>query len=176
VYSIVKRHLGRIEVQAETGRGTTFSIWLPAAQKPPSAAPMAPEPLARQSGRVLLMDDEEAIRLAVAALLQRLGIEAVVVNDGAQVLREYAAANAAGRPYNLVILDLTVPGGMGGRETMEQLLRMDPQVRALVSSGYSNDPVLAHYRAHGFLGMVPKPCNIEELAQIIHAALKGEAA
>jgi signal transduction histidine kinase/CheY-like chemotaxis protein len=176
VYSIVKRHLGRIEVQSETGRGTTFSIWLPAAQKPPSAAPMAPEPLARQSGRVLLMDDEEAIRLATAALLQRLGIEAVVANDGAQVLREYAAARAAGRPYDLVILDLTVPGGMGGRETMEQLLRMDPQVRALVSSGYSNDPVLAHYRAHGFLGMVPKPCDIEELARVIHAALKGEAA
>ena len=175
VYSIIKRHLGRIEVQSEPGRGTTFSIWLPAAQKPPSAAPMIPKPLARQFGRVLLMDDDEAIRLTAAALLQRLGVEAVPVDDGAQVLREYAAARAAGRPYDLVILDLTVPGGMGGRETMEQLLRMDPQVRALVSSGYSSDPVLAHYRAHGFLGLVPKPYDIEELARVIHAALKGEA-
>jgi signal transduction histidine kinase/CheY-like chemotaxis protein len=176
VYSIVKRHLGRIEVQSEVDRVTTFSIWLPAAQKPPAAAPAAPEPPARQNGRVLLMDDDEAIRRSAAALLQRLGIEAVVVDDGAQVLREYAAARDAGRPYDLVILDLTVPGGMGGRETMEKLLQLDPQVRALVSSGYSSDPVLAHYRAHGFLGIVPKPYDITELARVIRVALRGEAA
>jgi nitrogen-specific signal transduction histidine kinase/CheY-like chemotaxis protein len=172
VYSIIKRHLGRIEVQSKVSEGTTFFIWLPAAQEPPAASAAAAEPPARPGGRVLLMDDDEAIRGAAEALLEHIGFEAVVVGDGELALREYAAAREAGRPFDLVILDLTVPGGMGGRETMEKLLQMDPQVRALVSSGYSSDPVLAHYRAHSFVGMVAKPYDIAELTSAIQAALK----
>ncbi len=173
VYSVVKKHAGRIEVRSTPGEGTTFDIWLPAAQKPPSVSPLVDAQLVPQGGRVLLMDDEEAIRRSAAALLQRIGMEVVAVEEGNEVLREYTAARKANQPYDLVILDLTVPGGMGGRETFEKLRQVDPQVRALVSSGYSSDPVLAQYRAHGFLGMVPKPYDIAELSRAIQAALKG---
>ena len=173
VYSIIKRHAGRVEVQSKPGEGTTFRIWLPAADEAPAATALPEAVILPRSGRrVLLMDDEEAIRLAAVALLQRLGMEAVVADDGAQALREYAAAREAGRPFDLVILDLTVPGGMGGRETIERLLNIDPRVRVLVSSGYSSDPVLAHHRAHGFLGVVAKPYTIAELTSAIEAALK----
>jgi CheY-like chemotaxis protein len=87
------------------------------------------------------------------------------------VVREYGAARTAGRPYDAVILDLTVPGGMGGLEAMEALRKLDPEVRAIVSSGYSSDPVLANYRAHGFLGMVPKPYKITDLSKTIQTVL-----
>ena len=121
------------------------------------------------------MDDEEAIRHMAAALLKRMGIEAMVVSDGQQALLAYAAARTAGRPFNLVILDLTVPGGMGGRETIERLRQMDPAVRALVSSGYSSDPVLARHRDHGFLGIVAKPYDLAELTAAINGALRPAA-
>ena len=91
-------------------------------------------------------------------------------------MREYALAREAGRPFDVVILDLTVPGGMGGRETIEKLRQMDPQVRAIVSSGYSHDPVLAQYRAHGFLGMVPKPYDLHELLKVVYTVMQGNAA
>jgi two-component system, cell cycle sensor histidine kinase and response regulator CckA len=178
VYSIVKRHAGRVEVQSKLGTGTTFRIWLPAAAEVPAAeAPAPPEATvpAPSSGRVLLMDDEDAIRRTAEALLKRIGIEVTVTGDGREALLAYSAARTAARPFDLVILDLTVPGGMGGRETLENLRQMDPGVRALVSSGYSSDPVLAHYRAHGFLGMVAKPYDLTELTAAIHAALQPKA-
>jgi CheY-like chemotaxis protein len=173
VYSIVKKHSGRIEVRSKMGAGTTFEIWLPAALKPPSESPLVEQKLVPQGGRVLVMDDEEAIRRSATALLQRIGMEVVAVDDGDEAVREFTRARAAARPFDLVILDLTVPGGMGGRETVEKLREVDPQVRALVSSGYSSDPVLAQYRVHGFLGMVPKPYDLTELSRAIQSALKN---
>jgi two-component system, cell cycle sensor histidine kinase and response regulator CckA len=175
VYSIVNKHLGRIEVHSTVGEGTTFDVWLPAAQRPPDPA-IPPETMpVRQHGRVLVMDDEQTIRESAAALLERVGLETQAVSDGAAVLREYAVAKEAGRPYDVVILDLTVPGGMGGRETIEKLREIDPQVRAIVSSGYSRDPVLAQYRDHGFLGIVPKPYDLHELVKVVHTVIQGEA-
>jgi CheY-like chemotaxis protein len=129
----------------------------------------------RQHGRVLVMDDEQTIRESTTALLERAGFETQAVGDGAAVLREYALAMEAGRPFDVVILDLTVPGGMGGRETIEKLRQMDPKVRAIVSSGYSHDPVLAQYRAHGFLGMVPKPYDLHELLKVVCTVMRGNA-
>jgi PAS domain S-box-containing protein len=171
VYSVVKKHQGHIEVESELGRGTTFRIWLPAAQRLPAVtAPVCPR-LSHRTGRILFMDDEEPICRLATALLERMGYEANVVGDGSEVVREYGAARTAGRPYDAVILDLTVPGGMGGLEAMEALRKLDPEVRAIVSSGYSSDPVLANYRAHGFLGMVPKPYKINDLATTIQTVL-----
>ncbi|HYP16812.1 MAG TPA: ATP-binding protein, partial [Opitutus sp.] len=182
VYSIVKRHHGLIEVESQPARGTTFTVWLPAADSP------APEPVAtpvlarslppadaaaadRKRARVLLMDDEESIRSIVAAALQRMGLEGVTVPDGAAALREFTVAQHAGRPFDLVILDLTVPGGMGGRETIELLRKLDADVPAIVSSGYSSDPVLANFAAHGFQAMVAKPYELGQLVATVQRLL-----
>lgn len=171
VYSIVKKHDGHVEVTSQLGHGTTFSIWVRAAET--SVAGGGPDVGARAttSGRVLLMDDEAPIRLLGGAVLKRLGYAVTTVNDGAAVVSEYAAAAAAGRPFDLVILDLTVPGGMGGAEAMEKLRAMDADVCAIVSSGYSSDPVMANYRAHGFRGRVPKPYAADDLSDVVRSVL-----
>jgi PAS domain S-box-containing protein len=173
VYSIVRKHQGHVSVESEVGRGTSFHVWLPAAAAP-LPEPAAPRsPFAALSGRVLFMDDEEALRLLAEALLVRLGMEVVVVGDGAQALEAFAAARTAGRPFDLVMMDLTVPGGMGGLEAMRGLLAIDPGVRAIVSSGYSGDPVMANYQAYGFRGRAPKPYRAEELARVLREVLEA---
>ena len=172
VYSIIKRHRGHIEVESKLGEGTTFRIWLPASHARTSTAPaVVPKPLAPQTVRVLMMDDEASIRQLGGAIFKRLGLDYTAVADGAAVLREYETASAEGRPFDLIMLDLTVPGGMGGAEAMEKLRRLDPYVRAIVSSGYSNDPVMANYRAYGFQGVIPKPYVVADFARTINAVL-----
>jgi CheY-like chemotaxis protein len=106
-------------------------------------------------------------------LLRRLGFEVELTRDGAEAVRKFAEAHAAGRPFDLVVMDLTVPGGVGGREAIDQLRRIDPNVRAIVSSGYSSDPVLANYRAYGFCGMVAKPYKVDDLVQVLRSVLRG---
>jgi len=174
VYSIVRKHQGHVEVESELGRGTTFHIWLPAAPDATPAPPEQPEKIGALSGRVLFMDDEETIRVVATSLLVRLGLEVTAVSDGAQAVRAFAEAREKGENYRLVIMDLTVPGGMGGREAMKELLKIDSNVRAIVSSGYSSDPVLSNYRAHGFRGMVPKPYRYIDLARTIRAVMSEE--
>jgi CheY-like chemotaxis protein len=117
------------------------------------------------------MDDEEAIIRMAGLLLKRLGFEVEVARDGSETVRKFAAAHSAGRPFDLVVMDLTVPGGMGGREAIEHLRRIDPGVKAIVSSGYSSDPVLANYRSYGFRGMVAKPFKIEDLTRVFREVL-----
>ncbi|MDE3084261.1 MAG: PAS domain S-box protein, partial [Verrucomicrobiota bacterium] len=173
VYSIIKKHKGHIEVESEPGRGTVFCFWLPAAQERPAEPADPGKTFSPMIGRVLFMDDEESLRVMAETLLRRLGFEVTVVNDGLEAVREYEAARAAGQPYDLVVLDLTVPGGMGGQETLEQLLKIDPNVRAVVSSGYSSNPVLADHRAHGFVGRLAKPYRVTDLAKVMRSALEG---
>ncbi len=172
VYSIVRKHQGHVEVESELGRGTTFHIWLPAAPHSRIEPTERVEEITTLSGRVLFMDDEETIRTLALSLLSRLGVEVTAVADGAAAVQEYVQARDAGAPFRLVIMDLTVPGGMGGREAMQELLRIDPHVRAIVSSGYSSDPVLSNYRAHGFRGMVPKPYRFSDLARTIRTVME----
>jgi PAS domain S-box-containing protein len=173
VYSIVHKHQGHVTVESEVGRGTSFHVWLPAAMAPGPEPAASRSPFEGLSGRVLFMDDEEALRLLAEALLVRFGLEVVTVSEGAQAVEAYAAARAEGRPFDLVMMDLTVPGGMGGLEAMRSLLAIDPDVRAIVSSGYSGDPVMANHAAYGFRGRVPKPYRAEELARVLHEVLKG---
>jgi signal transduction histidine kinase/CheY-like chemotaxis protein/uncharacterized protein YdeI (BOF family) len=177
-YSIIKRHEGCIEVQSALGQGAKFTLWLPAtdgAPKPPSKPPLTPASTAEAAhlpaARVLVMDDEEGIRHVVSVLLERLGLEPTVVKDGAEAVREFSAAQAAGRPFGLLILDLTIRGGMGGRETIEALRKLDSQVPAIVSSGYSNDPVLANFGDYGFQAIVPKPYAVNQLTETIRQLL-----
>jgi CheY-like chemotaxis protein len=117
------------------------------------------------------MDDEEFVRQVAVTLLKRMGCEPTVVCDGATAVEAYATARMEGRPYHVVILDLTVPGGMGGAETIAEMRRLDPAVRAIVSSGYSNDPIMANYQAYGFKAVVPKPYEADDLTRAVQALL-----
>ncbi len=175
-YSIVRKHDGVIRVDSRPGGGSTFTIYLPVS--PSAPPPLTPEPAVlderRTGGRVLFMDDDPDIRDLAGAILDLIGYEPTLTGEGSETLTEYQAAKAAGRPYAAVILDLTIPGGMGGKETIRRLREIDPDVRAIVSSGYSNDAVIADFRAHGFMAMVAKPYRMDDLARVLTTAITGE--
>lgn len=170
-YSIIKRHDGYIGVSSRLHEGTQFTILLRAS--PGDASGVAPTDIALKSGsgRILLMDDEETVRTVGANLLRRFGYDVVTVGDGAAALQCYAAAMEAAQPFDMVILDLTVPGAMGGKECIEHLRKLHPAVRALVSSGYSVDPIMSDYQLHGFVGVIAKPYELRDLSDAIQSAL-----
>ncbi|MCU0793377.1 MAG: PAS domain S-box protein [Opitutaceae bacterium] len=174
VYAVVRKHGGYIELESELGRGTRFRIWLPATRESVSSKALTAAPFgaARMNGRVLLMDDEEGIREMASQLLRRIGFEVVTAADGAEAVAAYRAAMERAQPFDLVIMDLTVPGGLGGLAAMRELLVIDPRVRAIVSSGYSSDPVMSDHRAYGFAGMIPKPYRITDFAKVIRQVLE----
>lgn len=174
-FSIIKNHDGHIIVQSQPGVGTTFSIYLPASFEPltPGEAPGVVPHMGQ--GRILIMDDEEPVRGVLIQMLAHCGYEAEGAGDGAQALDLYRQALEAGRPYHAVIMDLTIPGGMGGRETMEKLLELVPKVKAIVSSGYATDPVMANFRQYGFSGVVTKPYQIGELSRVLHQVLTSDS-
>ncbi|HSG98612.1 MAG TPA: response regulator [candidate division Zixibacteria bacterium] len=122
-------------------------------------------------GRALIMDDEELVRNVARKTLTRRGLEVEVAVDADEACERFAAAQRRGCPFQVVILDLTIPGGGGGREALQQLLRLDPAVKAIVCSGYSNAPVFAEFRSHGFFGRVRKPFHPEELVAAVRSAL-----
>ncbi len=167
VYSIIEKHEGHVAVASELGAGTTFTIYLPASpgQTAQNAAPQAAA--ATGSGRILVMDDEKFIRTLATEMLKRLGYETAQAQDGSEAIAIYRQAMASGEPFDAVILDLTVPGGMGGKETMTRLTAIDQGVKAIVSSGYSNDPLMSHYGDYGFIAAVKKPYVISELSQAL---------
>ncbi|MFZ5494747.1 MAG: PAS domain S-box protein [Verrucomicrobiota bacterium] len=175
VYSIIRKHYGHIEVESQVGEGTTFRFWLPALSGQASSSESRTPWDVRQDGairgRVLFMDDEEIIRDMAEALLQRFGLTVDCAADGTEAVESYREALAAGRRYDLVIMDLTVPGGMGGLAALDKLRELDPQVKAVVSSGYSSDPVLARYREHGFAAVVAKPYEVGEIARVLRELL-----
>ncbi len=179
-FSIIRKHEGLIRVQSEPGKGTSFFIYLPAS---PSKLPMLAEkttgkftPKSNSTGKkILVMDDEKNILTMVKRVLTMLGYQVDLVEDGKMAIEKYQAAllNTAGeRPYDLVIMDLTIPGGMGGKETIEQLHQLDPNVKAIVASGYSNDSILANYREHGFLAALSKPFRLNELSLKVQQVLE----
>jgi CheY-like chemotaxis protein len=166
-YSIIRKHEGHIEVESKPGKGATFHIYLPASTRSAGAATDHKSKVSLGTGRVLVMDDEPDIQNLSKAVLKRLGYEAEVASDGVEALDKYREALKSGRPFVAVIMDLTIPGGMGGKEAMRHFLEFDPNVRAIVSSGYSNDPVMADYQSYGFSGVVAKPYQISDLAKTL---------
>jgi len=171
-FSIARSHGGTITVESDLGKGSSFSLWVPASDE--SVAPVAePAGPPRGEGRVLIMDDDDAVREVTAGMLESLGYSVEVATDGARAVEAYTRASDDGRPFDVVVLDLTVRGGMGGREAMKRLLELDPDVRAIVSSGYSTDPVMADYRHHGFRGVAAKPYSAADLARTIEEVMGG---
>jgi len=172
-YAIVRRHGGHLEVRSELGRGSTFTVYLPASEQAgdPISARESAEP--KGSGRVLVMDDEQMLRDFLAEMLPELGYEAAFAADGAEAVESYRRALEEGRPFDCVLLDLTVPGGMGGRETLERLRELDPQVRAVASSGYAFEPAGTDLLGHGFVAAMPKPYRPGDLARVLRQAIRG---
>lgn len=177
-YSIISRHGGSLIAESTPGQGSLFTILLPAtdAVAPAEQATATTAPAAVSwPPRILVMDDEAAIRDIAAAMLGYLGCEVETCDDGAEAVRRYRLARVDDRPFAAVLMDLTIPGGMGGREAAQQILSTDPQASLIVSSGYSHDPVLADYTLHGFQGVLPKPYKVADLQQVLASVLPPRA-
>jgi CheY-like chemotaxis protein len=169
-YSIIQRHGGHISVHSSPDSGTTVvfhlrairpAVPVVATESPREKAPSGKAVSGSQGKngklRVLIMDDDDSIRMLSGIMFKQLGYDAVTVPDGDAALAAHAEAIASGHPFDLVVMDLTIPGGMGGKEAIRRLREKDTKVCAIVSSGYSHDPVMAQYTEHGFNGVLPKP-------------------
>ncbi|MBN2573778.1 MAG: PAS domain S-box protein [Deltaproteobacteria bacterium] len=171
-YSVVHKHGGFLECESTVGQGSTFHIHLPASDRQPDAAPSSLAAAQRGHGRILVMDDEEQLRAVAARQLRQAGYEVVTVASGTAALAAYQEARVEGRPFAAVLMDLTVPGGDGGKETMPRLLALDPAARGIVVSGYSDDPVLADYEKHGFCARLAKPYRTEQLLHVVASVMR----
>ena len=171
-YSIVKRHNGHIGVESNAASGTVFHVYLPAFTEDMELEEDGESPQTiKGTGKILVMDDDELVRLVAGEMLTYLGYEVEHAREGQEAIDMYLQAKRTGRPFDAVLVDLTIPGGMGGKEAVEHLRELDPEVRAIVSSGYSNDPVMADFRKYGFSGFVLKPYKLEELSEALRVAL-----
>jgi signal transduction histidine kinase/CheY-like chemotaxis protein len=172
-YSIIKKHNGHIAVNSLPEAGATFHIYLPASDK---ELPVKEEPvLLTGSGRILIMDDDKLLKEMAGDMLEMLGYESGFADDGDEAIEMYKKAMGSEKPYDAVILDLTIPGGMGGKETIKKLLEIDPEIKAVVFSGYSDDPVMSNYRKYGFKGMMPKPFDAYALGKALSDVLSSRA-
>ncbi len=176
-YSIVKKHGGLLHLESTSSEGSTFTFYLPS----DAAAEIAPAPSIPEKGyrfnhqRVLIMDDEAAIRDLTAQLLGTLGYEVTAVEDGVEAIKTYERALRRGQGFHVVILDATIRGGLGGVATIERLRALDANVNAIICSGYSDEAALSQFLAYGFRGALPKPFTRNELAQALQHALAEPA-
>lgn len=169
-YSVVKAHNGFITLDSEPGKGTVAYVYLPALG-PAEQSVTASTVLPAKEAKILYMDDEGEIRDMAGKLLEHLGYSVEFACDGAEAIELFKKGAAAGVPYDIVVLDLTVPGGMGGREALEGILMIDPGAKAIVSSGYVDDTLADEYIQCGFSGMVAKPYSLEQLQKAISDVL-----
>jgi len=166
-YSIVLKHGGHMAVESETGKGSIFRIYLPAVDGDAGRASPTDESVTAGEGRVLVMDDEPGVRRVAERLLTRLGYTVDVACSGEEAVEAFEKAIIAGQPYEAVILDLTVRGGMDGDEALQKLREIDPGVQAIVSSGYSDSAVMSRYEDYGFVAAVAKPWKAAQLSAAV---------
>jgi two-component system, cell cycle sensor histidine kinase and response regulator CckA len=171
-HTIIQHHGGAISVESEPGVGTTFHIHIPALRKLSLKEKAVVPASLPQHGRILVMDDEEEVRKLVGISLQHIGHEVELAADGLQAIEVYKSAKNQGRPFDAVILDLKVRAGIGGLEAIQALLQIDPAVKAIVMSGYANDPVLAEPERYGFNGVLAKPFSIVKLWEILSGVME----
>jgi CheY-like chemotaxis protein len=178
VYSIIKNHDGFITVDSELDLGTTFTFYLPASADRVEATATSDDDKKVEdysgTGRVLVMDDEEIIRDVAGEILDHLGFDVDFALHGEEALKKYSDVQNTAERFDAVIMDLTIPGGMGGGEAIRRLLEIDPEAKVIVSSGYSNDPIMADYKKYGFKGMVGKPFQVDELQKVLDNVLNME--
>lgn len=165
-YSIIRNHEGVIRAESEVNRGSTFSIFLPAASVPGND-----KPAAVRKGNILVMDDENIVMQVIKRMIETLGHDVESATNGEQAIGKFITARNAGKPFDIVILDLTIKGGMGGEQTISRLLEIDPGTKAIVSSGYSDSPVISDCRSYGFTASLKKPYTIDALRDILNNLL-----
>jgi PAS domain S-box-containing protein len=177
-YSIVKAHKGVITVDSVVGKGTVFSFYLPVVkeQKTSEGKNISPMPSSGNGQRILIMDDDSAVRSVLMQLLKNAGYVVVCTASGSEAIAAYAAAMKEGNPFTVVVMDLTIPGGMDGKQAVAEVLKLDPLARVVVASGYSNDPIMANFRDYGFCGVIAKPFNIDEFLDVVSKASAAETA
>lgn len=177
VHSIISKHDGYITAESEPNQGTSFTIYLPSVIAPNENEPPKPETLSKElpkNVRILVMDDEEIIRELIAEMIEFMGFEIALAVDGKDALTQYQQALVDKKPFTIVIVDLTVPGGMGGLEATERILKIDPKAKVIVSSGYSNNPVMADFKTYGFKACILKPYSLKDFEKRILTVLNAE--
>lgn len=173
-WSVVRNHGGHISVSSAPGKGSSFEVYLPATGRTFREEAGPRKEIIKGSGRILVLEDEELVSAAVRRMLAALGYGCEIVTDGKDALARYAEEEKKGTPFAAVLMDLTIPGGMGGKEAARRLRALAPGAKVIASSGYSDEPVMAEFKANGFDAVLPKPYKYEDLAEALTRLLRGE--
>ncbi len=169
-HSIIKKHGGDIKVESIIDKGTIFTIYIPVAEESLEKKEYKEEKFIKKTEnryKILVMDDEEFIRDIAKEMLSEIGYTVETVKNGKEAIDLYKKAKQDGKPFDLIIMDLTIPGSFGGKETISEILKFDKNVKAIVSSGYSTDPIMANYEKYGFKGRLAKPFNFDQLKEVV---------
>ncbi len=166
-FTIIRNHGGHIRVHSEVDAGTRIDVFLPASEEASEGGERDKAIAMKGEGRILLIDDEEMIHRSAGKMLRRFGYDVTSAKDGEEAIRHYKEASASERPFDAVIMDLTIRGGKGGRETIEELMTIDPDAKVIVSSGYSDDPVMSNFEEYGFRDVITKPYKLEEVGRVL---------
>lgn len=172
-FSIIRKHGGAITVESKPGKGTAFYIYLPASSKTNITHKEITAAVPSGKGKILVMDDDDMVRNVISEMLRSAGYKAELTKDGAEAIELYQKARKSRESFDVVILDLTVPGGMGGKEAIKKLLFIDPEVKAIVSSGYSNDSVMSNFKDYGFSAVISKPFKAADISEILNELINS---